>query len=449
MRITPPHLGNWVAKQMRKAEVRIQGSCHIWRHSCASAMHQGGADIRYVQEMLGHARLDTTQIYTHVNIKMLAEVHRRTHPHGRLPQEGADDSGLGGSGDAGAPKESNVTILALDEHVAPPIVGNETQLSSCAQLTTPLLTIPAMTTVMPVPAPTLEPPEFGGFDPGDDDSDPGLGSIRRPTRPRTPGPRNSHNPLVRKRLASTRTDAKSIHVTDYGYRYYDPFTGRWPSRDPIAERGGLNLYVFIGNDGLNSLDYMGMIDLGPLRTIVKVKYAYQDNETGTGLPVIILCAKCDTSTIPAYESNLGRALNKVDTKKWVSMMLNRLPEKDEQAYHWIPSKNISDGVVGTESGLGFLEDNEAIQKLGPAALADLEKKYFKALKEFGLGELPCKIISPDQSKTGEASSYKYEIEHTGGDRIKPPGPPGPPGPPVRPPPIGPNFPPPNFFPPKI
>jgi hypothetical protein len=46
-------------------------------------------------------------------------------------------------------------------------------------------------------------------------------------------------------------------VTDYGYRYYDPATGRWPSRDPIGERGGLNLYGFVGNDGVNQWDLLG------------------------------------------------------------------------------------------------------------------------------------------------------------------------------------------------
>ncbi|MEI7957005.1 MAG: tyrosine-type recombinase/integrase, partial [Verrucomicrobiota bacterium] len=86
-RITPAYLGNWVAEQMKSAGITKAGACHLFRHSCASAMHQGGADIRYVQEMLGHARLDTTQIYTHVNIQALTEVHARTHPHGLLPKD--------------------------------------------------------------------------------------------------------------------------------------------------------------------------------------------------------------------------------------------------------------------------------------------------------------------------------------------------------------------------
>jgi RHS repeat-associated protein len=45
----------------------------------------------------------------------------------------------------------------------------------------------------------------------------------------------------------------------YGYRYYDPLTGRWPSRDPIGEMGGVNLYGFVGNDGVDYLDVLGNV----------------------------------------------------------------------------------------------------------------------------------------------------------------------------------------------
>jgi RHS repeat-associated protein len=44
----------------------------------------------------------------------------------------------------------------------------------------------------------------------------------------------------------------------YGYRYYDPVTGRWPSRDPIEEEGGLNLYGFVANDAINRTDSLGL-----------------------------------------------------------------------------------------------------------------------------------------------------------------------------------------------
>ena len=49
-------------------------------------------------------------------------------------------------------------------------------------------------------------------------------------------------------------------MTDYAYRYYDPVTGRWPSRDPIEERGGFNLYGFVGNNGTNRQDLFGLND---------------------------------------------------------------------------------------------------------------------------------------------------------------------------------------------
>jgi hypothetical protein len=49
-----------------------------------------------------------------------------------------------------------------------------------------------------------------------------------------------------------------MQVAWYGYRFYDPVTGRWPSRDPIEERGGVNLYGFIGNEGLTGWDRLGL-----------------------------------------------------------------------------------------------------------------------------------------------------------------------------------------------
>ena len=56
------------------------GSCHLFRHTMATVMLENGADIRYLQEMLGHAKIDTTQIYTQVSIRKLKEIHTATHP---------------------------------------------------------------------------------------------------------------------------------------------------------------------------------------------------------------------------------------------------------------------------------------------------------------------------------------------------------------------------------
>ena len=57
-----------------------KGACKLFRDAMATHMHDNGADIRYVQMMLGHADLSSTQIYTQVSIKKLKEVHALTHP---------------------------------------------------------------------------------------------------------------------------------------------------------------------------------------------------------------------------------------------------------------------------------------------------------------------------------------------------------------------------------
>jgi integrase/recombinase XerD len=62
------------------AQIGKTGSCHLFRHTCATLMLEGGADIRFIQQLLGHEKLETTQIYTQVSIRMLKEVHTRTHP---------------------------------------------------------------------------------------------------------------------------------------------------------------------------------------------------------------------------------------------------------------------------------------------------------------------------------------------------------------------------------
>jgi RHS repeat-associated protein len=60
---------------------------------------------------------------------------------------------------------------------------------------------------------------------------------------------------------STKIKDAETGLSYYGYRYYDPKTGRWPSRDPIGEEGGANLYGFVGNDGANNFDFLGQFTL--------------------------------------------------------------------------------------------------------------------------------------------------------------------------------------------
>jgi integrase/recombinase XerD len=65
---------------IKKAEIPKKGACHLLRHSAATLMMENGADIRALQMLLGHENINTTQIYTHVSIQRLKEVHQKTHP---------------------------------------------------------------------------------------------------------------------------------------------------------------------------------------------------------------------------------------------------------------------------------------------------------------------------------------------------------------------------------
>jgi integrase/recombinase XerD len=74
------HMSYTVKLRIAAAKLGKTGSCHLFRHTMATLMHEGGADIRYIQQMLGHEDIKSTQIYTHVALRGLQEVHAATHP---------------------------------------------------------------------------------------------------------------------------------------------------------------------------------------------------------------------------------------------------------------------------------------------------------------------------------------------------------------------------------
>ncbi len=81
-------LGSRVKRYMIKAGLDVPGSCHLLRHAMATHMLENGAEMRFIQAMLGHARLTSTQVYTHVSIRKLQQVHAETHPaKSKAPEE--------------------------------------------------------------------------------------------------------------------------------------------------------------------------------------------------------------------------------------------------------------------------------------------------------------------------------------------------------------------------
>jgi len=101
-RFSPAALTNLVKRRIRDSGVRPRrGSCHLFRHTMATLMLERGADLRVLQEILGHASLETTEIYTKVSIHHLKRIHTATHPARlertdtvarELAQEAADEA---------------------------------------------------------------------------------------------------------------------------------------------------------------------------------------------------------------------------------------------------------------------------------------------------------------------------------------------------------------------
>jgi integrase/recombinase XerD len=106
--LTPVRLTQMVRRRVLAAGLGKKGSCHLFRHTAATLMLEGGADIRFIQALLGHASVATTQIYTQVSIKKLQAVHRATHPGATLERAARADD------EAGADDADELSLLAAD-----------------------------------------------------------------------------------------------------------------------------------------------------------------------------------------------------------------------------------------------------------------------------------------------------------------------------------------------
>jgi integrase/recombinase XerD len=106
--IHPNRLTLLVRRYVRAAGVAPRGACHLFRHVMATQMLENGADVRFVQEMLGHSSLEATQVYTHVSIRKLKEIHAATHPAASATRK------AGGDGDEDGAREALLSSLAAE-----------------------------------------------------------------------------------------------------------------------------------------------------------------------------------------------------------------------------------------------------------------------------------------------------------------------------------------------
>jgi RHS repeat-associated protein len=140
---------------------------------------------------------------------------------------------------------------------------------------------------------------------------------------------------------------------NYGYRYYDPVTGRWPSRDPIGERGGINLYGMVGNDPVGSVDVRGLHIFGSVLGDFDCKKPCKELCRGRDRSCWVSCNQYKQNNCDDYgrDSN-GRFRHAGMYEEVVDGEIRMLPPPPESIY---PSESV--GGFGLMAGVEGVVEN--------------------------------------------------------------------------------------------
>ena len=296
-----------------------------------------------------------------VAVEELTEVHARCHPHGRMPME---DESIGANEKTDCP--SPQAAVSLDALSAMPAVH-------------PSPAAPPLTADLCVPTPD------------DDAPDPGFGPFSAPSRPRPPRPRNPSKAMASNGLRRKSSRAKTVHVADYTYRYYDTLTGRWPSRDPMEEEGGINLYGFVRNDGVNEWDYLGL--------------EFNANQTegslaGSGLPNNWYGRTSVPTPTPKGDNEVVIECAEQDGKKTYKVYIKKSKDFDVTVDSFVA--NDQTGKAYTNSGLGAIRGHEQRR------VDVYQKAYDTYLKVFE-SDITSKCPKDGLNKL-KADAYKARLE---------------------------------------
>ena len=176
--------------------------------------------------------------------------------------------------------------------------------------------------------------------------------------------------------------SRPIGCSEYGYRWYDPVTGRWPSRDPIEERSGVNLYGFVENDGVNLWDRLGL---------VPVKYEYPKDPRTIDFEEY----RGDISTMHNGEAIMQGGVKcfcrkdcSVDCEVTISFRLRiNLNSDDIEGFKNHERRHVLSRVLGVKRRIVNplkAEEPSKYPDMDPCkkAAADLEKKYNEMLVRY-------------------------------------------------------------------